>query len=100
MCAIPGDAMKIKVKFFATFIETFGFEEMEVEFERGCSVLDLINNLCDSVEHRRMFFKERDKLKPYVKVLKNGRFIEHLSGLNTKLVDGDVIAVFPPVGGG
>jgi len=100
MCGIPGDAMKVKVKFFATFIEAFGSEEMEVEFEGRRSVLDLLNSLCDSVERRQVLFEGCAKLKPYVKVLKNGRLIEHLDGMDTQLVEGDSIVVFPPVGGG
>jgi molybdopterin synthase sulfur carrier subunit len=92
--------MKIKVKFFATFIEAFGAEEKEVEFEGRRSVLDLLNSLCDSVECRQVLFEECAKLKPYVKVLKNGRLIEHLDGIDTELVEGDLIALFPPEVGG
>lgn len=96
----PDDTMKIKVKFFATFKEAFGAEEREVEFEGRRSVLDLLNSLCDSVERRQVLFEGYAKLKPYVKVLKNGRHIEYLDGMDTQLVEGDLIVVFPPVAGG
>lgn len=96
----PDDIMKIKVKFFATFKEAFGAEEREVEFEDRRSVLDLLNSLCDSVERRQLLFEGCAKLKPYVKVLKNGRHIEYLAGMDTQLVEGDLIAIFPPVAGG
>lgn len=33
-------------------------------------------------------------------ILVNGREIEYLNGLKTKLKDGDVVAFFPPIGGG
>ena len=92
--------MMISVKFFATFSEAFGAEEREVELEDGCSVLDLLDNLCDTSERYAMLFVGHAKLKPYVKILKNGRFIEHLDGLYTQLFDGDSVRIFPPVGGG
>lgn len=38
--------------------------------------------------------------KPYVNILKNGRNITFIKGLETVLEDGDVIAIFPPVAGG
>jgi len=40
------------------------------------------------------------KLRETVNVLVNGRGINLLSGLDTKLKDGDVVAIFPPVSGG
>jgi molybdopterin converting factor small subunit len=33
-------------------------------------------------------------------VLKNGNHVKHLSGLDTKLDDGDTVVLIPPVGGG
>ncbi len=36
----------------------------------------------------------------YVTVLLNGRAIEYLAGMDTPVTEGDVIALFPPVGGG
>lgn len=33
-------------------------------------------------------------------ILVNGKNIEHLEKLNTKLKDEDLVSIFPPVGGG
>jgi molybdopterin synthase sulfur carrier subunit len=41
-----------------------------------------------------------DALSPYVKVLVNGMDIESLNGMETKLKDGDEVAIIPPVAGG
>ncbi len=36
----------------------------------------------------------------YVTVLVNGRHIQYLQGLETPLKPGDVVSMFPPIGGG
>ena len=44
--------------------------------------------------------RETIKVKPYVKVIVNGRGMEVLDGLDTKLGAKDALVIFPPVGGG
>jgi len=88
------------VKFFATFRELFGSQEKEVELESGANIQDLLNLLCDSRQCRQRIFDHSGELRSYIKILKEGRFIEFLDGVHTKLADGDVVAMFPPVGGG
>ncbi len=90
--------MKIKVKFFATFKELFGGEAKEIELESGANIQDLLNLLCDSRRCRQEIFSPSGRLISYV--LKNGRHIELLDGINTELKEGDVISIIPPVGGG
>jgi molybdopterin synthase sulfur carrier subunit len=89
--------LKIRVKFFASFRELF--QEGEVELQSGSTMGDLVNLLCDSSKRREGIF-DGAELKPYLSILKNGQHIFHLSGLETKLDDGDTVAIFPPVGGG
>ena len=91
--------MKVKVKFFATFRELFGGEK-EIELESGSNIQELLNLLCDSRQRRQKLFDRSGKLRPYIKILKNGRSIQFLGGIHTELADGDVVAIFPPVGGG
>jgi len=92
--------MKIKVKFFATFRELFDGEVKEIGLDNGSSIQDLVNLLCDSRQRRQKIFDHSGGLRPYIKILKNGRHIEFLNGIRTELGDGDVVAMFPPVGGG
>ena len=89
--------MKIKAKFFASFRELF--QEGEVELPNGSTMGDLLNLLCDSSKRREQIF-DGAELRPYLAILKNGQHIFHLNGLDTKLDDGDTVAIFPPVGGG
>jgi len=92
--------MKVKVKFFAPFRELFGAYESEVELEGTFDVREILNTLCDSDERRDKIFDQFGELKPYVMILKNGQPIQTLGGIQTKLKEGDEIAIFPPVSGG
>jgi molybdopterin synthase sulfur carrier subunit len=92
--------MKVTVKFFATFREIFGGDAREFDLDEGTEVQNLLDLLSDSSQRREELFETADTLKPYVKVLKNGRNIHFLDGLKTKLEAGDVLSIFPPVGGG
>ena len=92
--------MKIRVKFFATLRELFGAEEKEIELESGSDILDLLNILCDSSRRRQMIFDNSGKPKTYIQILKNRRPIQSLDGIHTKLGEGDVVGILPPVFGG
>jgi molybdopterin synthase sulfur carrier subunit len=91
--------LRIKIKFFSFFRDLFQTEEKDVDMERETNVQDLLNLLCDSSKKRNRVFEGRE-LKPYLAILKNGKHIHSLNGLETKLEDGDLIAIFPPAGGG
>lgn len=89
--------MKIQLKFFASFREFF--QDRYVELQSGANMRDLLDLLCDQSKRRAEMF-DGNELKPYVAILKNGKHIHDLNGLETKLEDGDTIVMFPPVGGG
>jgi len=93
--------MRIKVKFLATLKELFGGEEKEIEVAAdGSNILDLLNLLCDSPQRRQKIFGHTDKPRTYIQIFKNRRPIQSLDGIHTKLEEGDVIVVVPPVFGG
>ena len=92
--------MKIKVKFFAPFRELFGANESEIELRSAPDVRELLDLLCDSDERREKVFDQFGELRPYVMILKNGQPVQILDGVQTKLEEGDEIAIFPPVSGG
>jgi len=52
----------------------------------------------DFVEY--IFDGRTGETQSYLLLLVNGRSITVLDGLETRLVDGDVLAILPPVGGG
>ncbi len=91
----------VKVKFFATFREVTNEKEVEMEAH---SVEELLHRFVDKYgkkfeEHIFENPTELD-LRDYVKILVNGKSIELLDMLKTRLDDNDTIAIFPPVGGG
>ncbi|MDW7761788.1 MAG: MoaD/ThiS family protein [Acidobacteriota bacterium] len=89
----------VKVRFFAYFRELFGASELTTELPDGAAVGDLLENLCDSPVRKREFYSER-LLRSHIVVMINGRPIDPRRGLEELLHDGDVVAVFPFLGGG
>jgi len=87
------------VLFFANFREIFQAKEKIIQLKEGATIGDLLELICDSKEKRDALFKN-GSIKPFVAVLINGKHIQYLNGLSSKLFDSDKISLFPPVGGG
>jgi len=47
-----------------------------------------------------VFDAKSGNVKGFLQLLLNGRSIATLDGLDTRLEDGDIVAIIPPVGGG
>lgn len=91
----------VKVKFFASFREATGEKEIEVESPENIEVLlkKLVEQFGEKLENQ-FYGSEGKELRDSVNILVNGRGINLLEGLKTPLKDDDVVAIFPPVGGG
>ncbi len=94
--------MKIRVKFFTTLREVTGKKEEEVESSTIITVKELLTQLSKKygIEFTDYIYDEKGDVRTYIQILINGRGIDVFQGLETKLKEGDVIAIFPPVGGG
>ncbi len=91
---------KVKVKFFATVREVTGIRAIDLEADNIREVLDKL-----IAKYGRKFIdtvinEENMELKRFFSCMVNGKRIELLDGYDTKLTEGDAIALFPPVGGG
>ncbi|NMB84719.1 MAG: MoaD family protein [Methanothrix sp.] len=92
--------MIVRVVAFANFRDILG-KDLKVDLEEGSTVRALIDNL--SASHpalRSAIFDNSNQIREYVILMKNKKNIESVSGLETKLSDGDEVAILPPVAGG
>ena len=92
--------MRVKAIFFAPFRELFGADEINVDLDGTPNVKSLLDLLCNSNTLREKIFNEFDELRSDLTVLKNGRSIQTINGVQTELKEGDEIAIFPPIAGG
>jgi len=92
--------MEIELRSFANFREAIGEKTISREFD-GSSVRaeDVLRSLEAEFPDLELF-AEDGGLQEFITVLKNGREITYLDGLDTELEDGDALSVFPPVAGG
>jgi molybdopterin synthase sulfur carrier subunit len=92
-------SVSARVKFFAYFRELFATKEKELPVDTGTTVRDALAFVCDSEERRSEIF-DGDTLKTHIVIMKNGASIQSLQGLETPLGDGDILSIFPLMGGG
>ncbi|QIO21924.1 ubiquitin-like small modifier protein 1 [Haloarcula sp. JP-L23] len=91
--------MEIELRFFANFRATVGQKILHREFDDGADAGDVLRALGEEYPDMELFESD-DTLRQYLTILRNGRDIEHIEGLETTLEDGDELSVFPPVAGG
>ncbi|MFW5946554.1 MAG: ubiquitin-like small modifier protein 1 [Candidatus Natronoplasma sp.] len=92
--------MSVKIKLFANLAQKAGESEIQVSAENVKEALEGLigkNPRLDDI-----IFKDPNKkeLSDSITVIKDGRNITYLNGLETELKEGDKLSVFPPVGGG
>ncbi|MBL3539172.1 MAG: MoaD family protein [Aminivibrio sp.] len=89
----------MKVLFFATIRDLT--REKETMAEGADTVMELLLQLSD--RYGREFREEAldgEAVSDRIIVLVNGRNIAHTGGGETRLAEGDTVAIFPIIGGG
>ncbi|MFC7240052.1 ubiquitin-like small modifier protein 1 [Saliphagus sp. GCM10025317] len=92
--------MELDLRFFATFREAVGQKDLSRTVEDGATVGDVLAGLEEEYEGLEGELLEDGAIRPQLSVLKNGRDVVHMAGVDTDLEEGDRVSVFPPVAGG
>ncbi len=94
------DLARVTVKFFATVRDITGQKSIETEAETVRDLLARLSKMFGQRFTEAVVDRETGGLKRFYSCMVNGKRIELLQGVDTKLSDNDAIALFPPVGGG
>ncbi|UCG36351.1 MAG: MoaD family protein [Candidatus Bathyarchaeota archaeon] len=95
--------MKVSIRLFTTLRELTGKGEHIIEFKGGGTTVEsALRQLTTHYgkEFKTYLYNDKGKVQEYLQVLVNGRSIDLMEGFNTKLKDGDQLAIVPPIGGG
>jgi molybdopterin synthase sulfur carrier subunit len=92
--------VELELRLFATFREAAGGKTLTRNFEQGVTVREVLTALESEFGGLSGQLLDGDEIQPQLNVLKNGREVLHLDGLDEELADGDRLSLFPPVAGG
>ncbi len=97
--------MQVSVRFFTTLREITEKKEETLKFRANeavtiSRVLDVLSRRYGKEFDDYVFEHETSEVKGFLQFLVNGRNASTSENLDTKLADGDVLAIIPPVGGG
>jgi len=94
--------MKVEVKFFTSLREITGKKSDEIQLQNVITVEELLTLLSEKYgeKFREYIYNKKGKVQDFLSFLVNGKNINVLQGFDTKLKEGDIIAIIPPVGGG
>lgn len=89
------DVVRVKVKFISIVRERTG--KSEVEFiSSGRKFGDVLKEIIDEYHIGDIILKESGEVRPWARVLVNGRSHEFIGGLDVELHDGDRVALIYP----
>jgi|YelNatPaOPRAMG01_1025707.scaffolds.fasta_scaffold08754_4 molybdopterin synthase sulfur carrier subunit len=92
--------MKVKIKLYGDLKEKSGKSEIELIMPEGTKMRDLIDIISKDYLGKETLLESSGKLKSTIIVLVNGKNIDFIDKLETKLSDGDLISLVPAVFGG
>jgi molybdopterin synthase sulfur carrier subunit len=93
--------MKVTVRFYATLRDlTSKKTPIDVELDEGATVSNLLDVLFLDSAIKPAITDENQNIRSDISILRNGREIRFLDGVDTELKSGDEISFFPVVAGG
>jgi MoaD family protein len=97
--------LQVSVRFFTSLRETIGKKEEPLTFPDNQTVT--IETILETLKQRHgkpfteyIYNQKNGKPRSFLQFLINGKSATTLNGLKTKMQNGDVLAILPPVGGG
>jgi MoaD family protein len=97
--------LQISVRFFTTLREITGKKEETLQFRENEKVT--LNKALEKLAKRYgkdfveyVYDSKTGEVRGFLQFLVNGRSTSTADGVNTKLSNGDILAIIPPVGGG
>jgi molybdopterin synthase sulfur carrier subunit len=89
------------IRLYATLRQIVGGKRVDLPVKDGTPLEEVLRDLVrEYPDLDEAIWGPEGGLAGHVAVLLNGRNVRHLEGLETKLSEGDVLDLFPPVGGG
>jgi molybdopterin synthase sulfur carrier subunit len=99
----PSDGGKRQLKVTVRLLlgELISREE-EIELPNDSTIVDVLNALAKKHEQsfKKQVYDPEGKVRDYLLLLIDGRDISNMQGLNTKLANGNKVAIILPIGGG
>lgn len=91
--------MELTLRFFANFREVVGQKTIVREYEDISTVGGALAEL--KAEYPALeLYDEDGSLREYITVMRDGKNVIHIEGLETELAGGETLSLFPPVAGG
>ncbi len=91
---------EVKVRLYGIFRDKVGKNEFLVNSENLLDIIFHVASLMGKEGEKLLLNEDKSDINPLVKIVINGEKIVTRNTAEVSLKEGDVIAIFPPVGGG